>query len=250
MALIAQYYYYGRYYEGGCLKPEYASKASNSGSSAPSERTPLLNGTNGSHPPGPPVAHARASPHITQEELAGERSQGGSGAATPAAAVAAANHELALASASAVSLSGEHGAHPSGTVGPADDDPASWKVEAIRYTLALALVALTGVAAWYFNGAGHRRVVHPHPPHTGTAGDGHKQLAEAVGTAVGALRKSHHETDPIKTPPTPGDEPHAGGGGGWKWDAQIFGWASAVLYREFSAFVLSTRQSLRPACEL
>ena len=154
VALIAQYYYYRRYYKNGIP----ISPPGQDASASSTERTPLLNGT-------------AAAVAIADE-------QGEVDPATAAAAVHAATIE--------------------------DDSPASWKAELIRYFLALSLVFLTGVLAWYFSS---------------TEGDGGK----------------------VQKPPSSGENR-------WKWDAQIFGWASALLYRESSRTELAHTEVAMLTC--
>lgn len=94
----------------------------------------------------------------------------------------------------AASASGVSGASASHISVPskAPEPRADWRIAALKYAAAFGLVVGAGVAAW----------------------------------AVSEWRGSRHEggKPPPNSPPP--------GSGEWKWDAQISGWASAVLYRE------------------
>ncbi|KDN46996.1 hypothetical protein K437DRAFT_256017 [Tilletiaria anomala UBC 951] len=84
--------------------------------------------------------------------------------------------------------------------------PSTWQGEALRYALALALVIISGVLAWYFTSAGDKK------PSSGD--DGGK------------------DGRPAKE---------------WKWDAQVFGWASAFLY--LSSRLPQIAKNMHTKCE-
>lgn len=71
-----------------------------------------------------------------------------------------------------------------------DDDESSLRTQLILYTLAALLVVATGVAAWW-------------------------------------VAEHHYGSDDDNSQPVPKPEPEPVG---WRWDAQVAGWLSAILY--------------------